>query len=594
MAIKTKKKKSRKKSKKTKKFSWIKFLFKVGIILAIPVALYLVYCALTLPDIEHAVYRDRTPATTILAENGNEIYTFGTIYSEVVYLKDLPDYIPNAIIATEDRRFYSHFGIDFISLARAMLKNIIAGRYAQGASTISQQVAKNLFLTPNKNITRKVQELMMAFWLEKKFTKEQILTLYLNRVYLGAGTYGIEAASQRYFQKQAADMNILEAAVIAGMLKAPSRYNPASNKELAIERAQVVLNNMLRAGFLTEDDKAMALKMRLGNEKSYRVEGARHFADWVYNDINNLLGEREEDVYALTTLDPEIQEKAEKILKEEVAKNRHKNVSEGAIVIMDYSGAVKAMVGGVDYNSSQFNRATQALRQPGSTFKTFVYLTAVMQGWGSMDKIDDVPIQIKKWKPENFDKKYYGSVTLLYAITKSLNLATINLLMKVGTENVIKTAKDMGISTKIINSPSLALGTFEVKVLDIASAYTAIANGGKPVFPYAIREIFTKDGYQLYMREAVNKKSLFNEKTAKIMREMLANVINSGTGAKAKLNRNAFGKSGTSQNYRDAWFVGFTDDLVCAVWVGNDDNSPMKNITGGGLPAEIWKKVMEY
>lgn len=559
--------------------------------LVITFAGWLLYCVLTLPDIDQAVARTRQPSTTITAENGNEVKTFGSVYSEVIRLNELPSYVPDAIISTEDRRFYAHFGFDIVAFTRAMLTNIFMGRYAQGGSTITQQVAKNLFLTSQKNIKRKTQELLLAFWLEHKFSKEQILTLYLNRVYLGAGTYGIEAASQKYFQKSSRDMNLLEAAIIAGMLKAPSRYNPIASAERAKARAKVVLQNMVNNDALTERQMKYALTLPVGEDKSYKVQGADYFADWVYREVNDYIGERDNDIYVYTTLDQKIQENAEKILREAVFAAKNRNVSEGAVVVLNKSGEVKAMVGGIDYRKSQFNRAVTALRQPGSAFKPFVYLTALQNGWKREDRIDDVPLSIGKWKPENYDKKYYGSVTLGEALMKSLNLATVNLSESLSRKDIIRTAKKMGISTPVENTPSLALGTFEVKVIDMATAYSAIANGGYATWPHAIKEIYTRDGYQLYQREADTENRILDAGAVKDLTKMLEKVISQGTGRRAKIPGFAAGKTGTTQDYRDAWFVGFTDEYVIAVWVGNDDNSPMKGVTGGTLPAEIWRKI---
>ena len=570
----------------------MRLAIKVVLALVITFTLWILWCIYTMPDIEKAVERTRQPSTMIIAENGNEIHSFGNVYSEVVYLDELPPYVADAVISTEDRRFYEHFGFDIISFTRAMLVNLWHRSYVQGGSTISQQVAKNLFLTANKTIKRKVQELLLAFWLESKFTKDQILTLYLNRVYLGAGTYGIEAASQKYFQKSSRDMNLLEAAIIAGMLKAPSRYNPIASEERARERAAVVLDNMVKAEAITEEQRQNALKMKLGPEKSYKVKGARHFADWVYQDVNDYIGERDNDIYVATTLDQDIQQKAEKILQDSVASAKNRNVTDGAVVVLDKNGAIKAMVGGVNYNKSQFNRAVQALRQPGSSFKPFIYITALEQGFYPDDVVNDTPINIRGWKPENFDKQVHGEVTLRNALRLSLNLAAVNLSSAVGRGNVIKYARRMGITTPIDNNPSMALGTSEVKIIDMAVAYASIANGGYAVWPYAIEEVYTKDGYQLYMRTPDEPNRILEERTVEDITSMLEGVIRTGTGKRAKVPFFAAGKTGTSQDYRDAWFVGFTDKYIAAVWVGNDDNTPMQGVTGGGLPADIWKKIM--
>ncbi len=588
-------KKTRKKSRKreskqrvTNRQRIVKFFLFLGITLLI----YLTYCFLTLPNINEAVSRTRQPSTTIIAENGNEIRSFGTVYSEVIHADELPKYVVDAIISTEDRRFFSHFGFDAISFTRAMIANIFAGRYVQGGSTITQQVAKNLFLTSKKNIKRKTQELLLAFWLEYKFTKEQILTLYLNRVYLGTGTYGIEAASQKYFGKSSRDMNVMEAAIIAGMLKAPSRYNPAASQERAINRAKVVLQNMVNNRVLSKDDAQKALDMPIGPEKSYKVEDANYFADWVYNDVNDYIGERDSDVYVSTTLDQDLQETASKVLRETIKNNASRNVTQGAIVVLGLDGAVKAMVGGANYNKSQFNRATQALRQPGSAFKPFIYLTALQDGWKPDEIIYDTPLSVGKWRPSNADKKYYGAVSLTFALSRSLNLATVNLAESLKKNKIIKNAKRMGITTPIQNTPSLALGTFEVKVLDMATAYTTIANGGFAVWPYAIKEVYSNDGYQLYQRNASDPKRILNKNDVKDLTAMLEEVVKSGTGKRAKLSGFSAGKTGTSQDNRDAWFVGFNDKYVTAVWLGNDDSSPMKGVSGSNLPADIWKKVM--
>lgn len=590
--------KAKKKTKKTKKRESKQrvknrhLLLKFIALLVITFLIYLLYCMITLPDIHEAVNRTRQPSTTITAENGNEIATFGSVYSEVIHVNDLPQYVPDAIISTEDRRFYSHFGFDIISFTRAMLTNIFLGRYAQGGSTITQQVAKNLFLTPNKNIKRKTQELMLAFWLEHKFSKEQILTLYLNRVYLGSGTYGIEAASQKYFQKSSRDLNLKEAAVIAGMLKAPSRYNPIASEKRAVDRAKVVLQNMVNNDAITPMQMENALKMRLGPKKKYNVKDAMHFADWVYNDVNSYIGERNSDIYVLTTLNQDIQQAAARILAETIKANKHKNVTQGAIVVMDKQGAVKAMVGGLDYNKSQFNRAVQALRQPGSAFKTFIYLTALQDGFEPDDKVMDSPLSIGNWKPENADKRYHGEVTLTEALANSYNLATINLSEMMNRSDIIRNAKRMGITTEIENSPALALGTSEVKVIDMAAAYASLANGGYAVWPYTIKEIYSRDGFQLYQRTADSENRIIKKKVVEKLTGMMQAVINFGTGKKAKINGFAAGKTGTSQDNRDAWFVGFNKNYITAVWLGNDNNSPMKGVSGSNLPAEIWKKVM--
>lgn len=592
MAKAQKKKKRSKKRESKQHFKNRKILLIFLSLLVITLLTYLGYCYLTLPDIEDAVTRTRQPSTTIIAENGNEIKSFGSVYSEVIRSEELNQYTVDAIVSTEDRRFYQHFGFDIISFTRAMIANVFAGRYAQGGSTITQQVAKNLFLTPQKNIKRKIQELLLAFWLEKHFSKEQILTLYLNRVYLGSGTFGIEAASQKYFQKSSRDLNLLESAIIGGMLKAPSRYNPIASKTRAVDRAKVVLQNMVKTKTITQDEMNIALKMPIGPKKSSKVENANYFADWSYQEINDYIGERDNDIYALTTLDQAIQEKASEILQQTLKANKNKNVTQGAIVVMDRNGEVKAMVGGADYEKSQFNRATQALRQPGSAFKPFVYLTALQNGYRYNDKILDQPININGWRPLNADRKTYGEVTLMDALTRSLNLATLNLARQIPMRDVIRNAKKMGITTPLQNDLSLALGTSEVKIIDMATAYAVLANGGYAVWPHTVKEVYTRDGYQLYQRNENSQLKILNEEAVSSLNYMLEKVIEKGTGKRALLPFDAYGKTGTSQDNRDAWFAGFSGDWVVVVWLGNDDSSPMKGVSGSNLPAEIWKKVM--
>lgn len=598
MVQKTKKnsKQMAKKRKKSTKKSFKKKLIKAILIGAFAIFLivagYVLYCVATLPDINVALSKTRQPSTTVIAENGNEIQTFGNTFSSVIYLEDLPYYVPAAIIDVEDRRFYAHFGFDVIGLTRAVVTNIFLKRYAQGASTITQQVAKNLFLTSQKSLKRKIQELLIAFWLEKKFTKEQILTLYLNRVYLGAGTYGIEAAANKYFGKSSRDLSLKEAAVIAGMLKAPSRYNPIYSKQNASQRANIVLSLMLKHGSITQTEFEKAKNESLHDTTSFKVEGAKHFADMVYQEVNDYIGEREQDIYVSTTLDQDLQQKAEWILRDAVVSNAQNNVTEGALVILDYTGAIKALVGGIDYAKNQFNRATQALRQPGSAFKTFVYVTALQHSFEPEDIISDTPVQIGKWKPENYNKKYYGDVSLSFAFEQSLNLATVNLSRQFSIDDVIKNARKMGITTHLKKLPSIVLGTDEVKLIDMASAYLTIANGGYGAWPYSITEIYSKDGHQLYERHHDDPIRVLDEKTVSKITKMLENVVARGTGTAAKIPAFVAGKTGTSQNYRDAWFIGFTKKYVVAVWVGNDDNSPMKGITGGTLPAKVFYKIM--
>lgn len=600
MTMATKKTKSRKKNirKKKKNSSWKMKLFKnavlFGFICAVFLSAYVAYCYLTMPDIKKAVTATRQPSTTIIAENGNDIAKFGNVYAEVIYPDNLPKNLTNAVIATEDRRFYSHFGFDVIGFSRAMITNLLKSRYAQGASTITQQVAKNIFLTPNKTIKRKVQELILAFWLEKKLTKQQIMALYLNRVYFGSGNYGADAAAHWYFNKSVYDLNLRESAILAGMLKAPTRYNPTYHRQAALDRADIVLQNMRANRLISEKEYTQAKQMPIADGQSSRVTGGKHFAQYVYDEVNDFIGERSEDVMVATTLDQNLQEAAEKILQTKIAAAQSSHVSEGAVIVMDNSGAVKAMVGGIDYNKSQFNRAVQAKRQAGSAFKPFVYLTALQYGFKPDSLIHDGPVSIGKWKPENYTKKYYGDVTMTYALAHSLNAATVVLSKELYIKDIADNARKMGISTPISLSPSMVLGTNNVKLIDMAAAYASIANGGYAVWPHAINEVATLDGRQIYVRQNSEQKQILESSVVQSMTLMMEQVINQGTGKKARLPVFAAGKSGTSQNYRDAWFIGWINGYTAAVWVGNDNEKPMNKVGGGSLPAEIWHDVMMY
>lgn len=588
----SKKHKTSTRKNKSLKFRLFFWFFKLCLLLFLVLAGYVAYCWVTMPDISAAVSKTRQPSTVIMAENGNDIAKFGQVYDKIIYPEKLPKNLTEAVISTEDHRFYQHFGFDVIGFTRAMITNAFKKRYAQGASTITQQVAKNIFLTPNKTVRRKVQELLLAFWLEHKFTKNQIMALYLNRVYFGSGNYGANAASNWYFNKSVYDLNVREAAILAGMLKAPNRYNPILHRKSALERAQTVLMKMNNNDYLTEQQYQAALKLPVSDGQKYRVSGGKHFAQYVYDEVNNYIGERSKDLVVSSTLDQNLQETAEKILRKYISENKKNNVSEGAVVILDKSGAVKAMVGGVDYNRSQFNRAVQAKRQSGSVFKPFVYLTALQYGFKPDSTVVDEPIKIGKWQPENYSKKYYGKVTLDYALSHSLNAATVALSKELYLKDIAKNAREAGITTKIDTSPSMVLGTNAVKVIDLAGAYATFANGGKSVVPYAINEISTIDGHQLYLRPEFKQKQIFSAKNVADLTTMLEHVINRGTGQKARLPIFAAGKTGTSQNFRDAWFAGWTNKYVAVVWVGNDNDKPMNKIGGGNVPALIWHDIM--
>jgi penicillin-binding protein 1A len=557
--------------------------------------IFIAWCAYDLPDVSKLNEIKRRASVSLVAADGSLIASYGDLYGSAVALKDLPAYLPQAVIATEDRRFYSHFGLDVKGLLRAFYVNFTSGRLVQGGSSITQQLAKNIFLTPERSIHRKGQEVLLALWLEQNFTKDQILELYLNRVYFGAGTYGVDAASRKYFGHPATEATLFESAMLAGMLKAPSRYNPLNDKTLARDRATLVLQNMVASEFISTDVADAAATMTAPSVSGEaRGQIGQFYADWVLDQVSSFVGFSDQDLVVETTLDPHQQRLAEVDLAKTIAEMGPKqNASQAALVAMTPEGAVKAMVGGVSYRESQFNRATQALRQPGSAFKTFVFLAAFEAGYGPGSQFNDVPIRIGKWQPGNYNDKFYGEVNLREAFARSLNSVAVQLSEQVGRKNVIGAAQRLGITTPIGNDASIALGTSETTLLEMTTAYAVFANQGKGVWPYAINRISTRDGQVLYERSGSGPGRVASGNAVAEILDVMASVVDWGTGKKAKLDGwPAYGKTGTSQNFRDAWFVGLTADLVTGVWVGNDNGAPMDKVTGGSLPVVIWHDFM--
>lgn len=574
---------------------WVSNILALGVWAAVIVGIGAAYLALTLPPIDTASLT-RRPNVVILDADGVEIGSFGDIYGEAVALKDLPKHLPAAVISVEDRRFYQHFGIDLRGLARAMVSNIRAGGVVQGGSTITQQVAKNLFLTPERTVTRKLREMLLALWLEQNFTKDEILNIYLNRVYLGAGTYGVEAASQRYFGRSARDVGVYQAAILAGLLKAPSRYNPANNSDLARTRAATVLATMVETGAITDAQAKAAAQSAPRILKtaaaSRKTQQARYFTDWILSQLDSFVGTVDQDLVVRTTLNLGIQRRAEEVLSQQLEASAAQNIGEGAVLTLSPDGAIRAMVGGRDYADSQFNRVTQALRQPGSAFKPFVYLAALDAGYGPDDMVTDGPLNIGGWKPQNFNGKYEGPVSVRYALAQSINTAAVRLAQAAGPKAVVSTAHRLGITEDLKPELSLALGSAEVTLLELTSAYAPFANGGSAILPYAITQVSGRDGAVIYQRQADAIGRVITDQHVATMNTMMQGVIEGGTGAAAKFGFPAAGKTGTSSDFRDAWFVGFTADFVTGVWVGNDDGTFMKGVTGGGAPARIWREVM--
>ncbi|MBL4786412.1 MAG: PBP1A family penicillin-binding protein [Cohaesibacteraceae bacterium] len=566
----------------------------VGVWLTIICTGIIGYYAYQLPHSSAWTVPQRPPNIKIMSAGGGLIANRGTTGGEVLRLEHMPPYLPEAVIAIEDRRFYSHFGFDPIGFTRAMVTNLTSGRLRQGGSTLTQQLAKNLFLKPERTFRRKVQELVLAIWLESKFSKEQIIELYLNRVYLGGGAYGADAAARRYFGKDASKLTLSEAATLAGLLKAPSRYAPNKNPEGAKKRAMLVLRAMQDQGYITEEERKLALQKPVTTVERHRQGSENYVADWVMTELKGYISDINQDLIVETTIDLRLQLSAEHALVIELREQGEKyGVKQGAVTAIDRDGAVRVMVGGISYAKSQFNRVTQAKRQPGSSFKPFVYLAALEQGYYPGTILNDEPITIGNWSPQNYSKKFRGPVTLTEALALSLNTVAARLISQIGADSVVALAQRLGIHSKLSATPSLALGSSETNLLELTSAYVAFSNGGKTVLPYIIKSVTTLDGQILYQRAGTQLGEAILPAHLGPINAMLQQALERGTGKRAILpGRPAGGKTGTSQDFRDALFIGFTANLTAGVWVGNDDGSATKRASGSNIPASIWHKFM--
>ena len=552
-----------------------------------------VYYGAQLPSSNTWAIPDRPPNIRILAADGSLISNRGQTGGEAITYRELPYYVPAAIIASEDRRFMSHFGVDPVGLLAVAVESIQARGVTRGASTITQQVAKNLFLTPDQTIGRKVQEAILAVWLEQNYTKEEILELYMNRVHFGSGATGIEAAAQTYFGISARNLSLGQAAMLAGILPAPAAYNPKNYPQRAIERQRLALAAMAREGYITQEEAAAA---QIDPDQSVRtrVAGSESYvADWVESLMTAYIGEIETDVVVQTTIDWKMQKDAEFIVKELVASEGPKRgFSQGALVAMDVDGKVRAMVGGVDYQASQYNRAVTAKRQPGSTFKPFVYMAAMEKGYTPETLAEDAQFDYNGWSPRNASGKYAGTVTLRQGLAYSLNTIAARLAIDVTPQAVIDVATRMGISSPLTPVPSIALGTQEVNLLELTSAYAPFANGGIGVIPNVITRIESKDGDLLYEASDAGPGRVVAPQVLAQMNDMLETAVEVGTGRGANLGGWEFaGKTGTSQNARDALFIGYTSAMVAGVWLGND-NDTKTTLSGGNVPAAIWSQFM--
>lgn len=605
MAIKKQQKTKKKKAKRSLLGLVGRFCLLASIWGSILLGLILLWFVQDLPDLNHLQTNVRTPSITIQTIDGTVINTYGDVFDEMVRVQDLPKHVPQALMAVEDRRFYYHFGVDVIGLVRAAYENYRANRVVQGGSTLTQQLAKNLLFTQgsfavsDRSFKRKILEVFLAVWLEWKFSKDDILTMYLNRVYLGAGTFGIEAAAQRYFNKSARDLTVFEAAVIAGLLKAPSRFSPSSNPEKAKERAKTVLQLMQEAGFIKNAQTYFNEGIHV-LENNKQESSFKYFCDWVIELIPNFVNGMDRDLIVVTTLDPAMQRHADHVCVDHINEMGAKlKTSQLALLAMNPDGAVRAMIGGVDYKKSQFNRV-QASRQPGSAFKMFIFLAAMEEDMSPNDMIDDSPYVNGTWRPSNFTWKTRGEVSIIEAFSRSVNSVPIRLMEKVTPRKVIEAAHRLGITSPMEEHLSLSLGAIEATLLDLTSAFATYANQGRAVWPYGILEIRDKEGNILYRREEQQTQIIIKPEPLAKMRALLRAVVDGRSGYKANVSPTVMGKTGTNGDKSgniDAWFfslreplendIGF-QNLVVGVWTGNDKNKRMANeSSGSNLPALV-------
>jgi penicillin-binding protein 1A len=566
----------------------------VGLWLAIGCIGLITWVGAHLPPIQSLEIPKRQPSIQIVDIQGRALARRGDLAGAPLPLREMPSYVPKAFIAIEDRRFHEHYGVDPFGIGRAFVANVLHRSVAQGGSTITQQLAKNLFLTQERTINRKLQEALLALWLERKFSKTQILEMYLNRVYFGAGAYGIEQASQRYFGKSARTITLAEAAMLAGVVKSPSRLAPTRNFNGAERRAKSVLAAMADLNFINHTTERMVLARPPRIVAQVSNGAVNYVADWVMDALNDAIGHVDEDIVIQTTIDANLQTVAEKALEDELAQKGDKNgVGQGAVIAMTPDGAVRAMVGGRNYADSQFNRAVAAKRQPGSAFKAFVYLTALEHGLTPDTVREDKPINVKGWQPENYNHEYFGPVTLSRALAQSLNTVSVRLTLELTPMAVVRTAYRLGIGSKLEPNASIALGTSEVSMLELVGAYASFANGGYALMPRVIDKIIAGNGEVIYARSTPQLGRIVEARYVAMMNAMMAETLTIGTAQRATLpGWPAAGKTGTSQDFRDAWFIGYTAHLVTGVWLGNDDGTSTKHVTGGSLPVEIWSRVM--
>lgn len=576
-------------------FGWIRLVLSLAVIGFLAVSAFLVALTRDLPNVsEIDLAQPRLGGEVYLDRDGQVISRRGASRGVSLSVDELPDYLVNAVLSVEDRRFYEHSGIDLRGVARAMLANLRAGRIVQGGSTISQQLAKNLFLTPERTFVRKIQEMVLAWQLEQRFSKDEILALYLDRVYFGAGAYGVEAAAQRYFGRSARHVSLGEAALLAGLLKAPSRYSPANDLQRAAARATVVLDLMYETGRITEAERIEAAQTPIRVARAASTPGAGYFIDSIEQEARTLAGDREADIVVFTTLDIDAQRAAENAVRSVMTDpDTARGAGQAALVALSGDGAVRAMVGGVDYAASPYNRALNAQRQPGSAFKVFVYASAFEGGLRPEDVRDDMPVSWGNWSPENYNGRYSGPMTLETAFSESSNVVAARVAEETGHGFIAALARRLGIESEIRVDRSMALGAFEVTPIELATAYAAFANGGQRAHSHAIERIETVDGEVLWQYEAPAAETVLDQRTLSWMRRLLETTARSGTARFAAVPGTVTGaKTGTTNDNRDAWIAGYTGGLTAAVWVGNDDFSPTNRAAGSGPSAAIFRAFM--
>ncbi len=583
---------ARSKKQKPAKRGWFFRIFRFGALSAL-LAIMMLCIAVgfawsSLPEYKQLRTREALgQVVRVRSSDGTILLSLGPIYGEWVDYKDIPPVMVDAMVAVEDRRFMSHIGVDPIGIARSAQIRLQKGRWTQGGSTITQQLARNVFLTNNKTFGRKFREILLALAMERKYSKNQILELYLNRVYFGGGAYGIDAASRRFFDHPSKMLTLPEAAIIAGLVKAPSNYSPTADAKAAIGRAGVVLEAMRINGKISASEMASAMPSTVKLAPEPKQNSVRYFTDWALPQLDGMIDETSKPIDVWTTLDLSMQRAADVAIRANVPSG-----AQGALISLDRDGAVRAMVGGKDYVSSIYNRSTQAVRQPGSAFKLFVYLAALESGMRVDSPVVDEPVEINGWKPRNSSGRYSGAISLRTAFAYSVNTIAAKIGNEVGTPAVANLARRFGITTPINTQPSMVLGTSDVRLLDLTRAYASVASKGIAVTPYGITKVTTAEGKVLYTHRADVSRVLIEPWVAAGMTDLLQTAVNTGTGKAAQIGRPVAGKTGTTTSNKDGWFMGFSSGLTTGVWMGRDDARPVNGLQGGKAPAQAFASFM--